>query len=229
MFASPTLRADPKFVECAVSRDGLALRYAHPDLKKNRSVVLAAVQSNGMAVQYASDELKSDRSIANAAMQQNSRADVFIDPMVYLKNFAHLNITGRESLPLADSNIARQHATNQRALLRGGGVDEVDGSLAHRVRSADGEVPTDVQMSNPDSQEELAAERLELHVSSVGAMSLDDAAVDTEGAAPTAVAPSAASSLPPSQPPPPPSYENPYKLVDLFCCAGMHACRLMHT
>jgi len=79
------------------------------------------------------------------------------------------------------------------------------------------------------SQEELAAARRERRVSSMGAMSLDDAAMDTEGAAPTAVALSAASSLPPSQPPPPPSYENPYKLVDLFCCAGMHACRLMHT
>ena len=44
-------------VMTAVSKNGLALKYASEELKDNSEIVLKAVSENGLALQYASQEL----------------------------------------------------------------------------------------------------------------------------------------------------------------------------
>ena len=64
-------------VLAAVSKNGLALKYASAELKKDREVVLAAVEQNGMALEYVGHEelsLKGYREVVLAAVKKDGHA-----------------------------------------------------------------------------------------------------------------------------------------------------------
>ena len=72
--ASPKLRGDRDVVLAALSKNGVALRYAAPELRRDRDVVLAALSSSDVALRYASPELRRDRDVVLAALFKNGVA-----------------------------------------------------------------------------------------------------------------------------------------------------------
>ena len=56
----------------AVSRDGLALRWAPARFQSDRDVVLTAVRQNGLALAHASADLRDDRALVHEAVKQGN-------------------------------------------------------------------------------------------------------------------------------------------------------------
>jgi hypothetical protein len=77
-YASSVYQKHNDIVNTAVNNNGLALEYVSDDLKEDYETVAQAVSQNGMALQYASESLKDDERIVLAALAQNSNAFQYV-------------------------------------------------------------------------------------------------------------------------------------------------------
>ena len=62
--------SDKNIVLYAVSRNGLALKYARDLFKNDFHIVFTAVSQNGLALQYASESMKNNTTIVHSAVKQ---------------------------------------------------------------------------------------------------------------------------------------------------------------